>query len=382
MSQNRLPRPALGAALLAAALATLACGGESRTAERPEAADAIEARQDQPSQPIESQEPPAGQTDGQERDQYSDLAPPPLPDLDADREAQAAERELDERERALAEREQRLAERERARLAERERPSAPAERADRTERADRAERERQARRDAELEAERREVERQAQREADDAARTARRQEEARGREEVAQREDLPAEADDRAAPGDSEPAVVSLPAGSSFEVELGDTLSSQASEPGDIFRARVTADVYEDGALAIPRGSSVVGEVTQAQSTRRVGGRAVLGLRFSDLVLPTGETVPLAASLVEQGRSETGRDAATIGGGAAAGAILGRIFNKGDKGRGAILGAILGAAAGTAVAARTPGEEVTIPEGAVLTLRLDDEIEVRRRPRR
>lgn len=357
------------AALLAAALVALACGGDGRPAEESEPLAAREApAAAEPAPPVQSDE--QASADGAAERPYDDLALPPPDGLDA----QAAEQELDRRERELAERERLLAERDRQR----------------------EERQREERQAAASAAER--AAREAEREADRAADAVRRREERTAAEERAEQEaaeeraeragqeELPAEPDRRA---DLEPEpepeplprVVRVAAGTSFDVEFRDTLSSQTSEVGDLFRARITADVYEDGVLAIPRGSEVVGSVTQVQPTRRVGGRAVLGLRFTDLVLPTGEAVPLAASLVAEGQSETGRDAATIGGGAAAGAILGRILNKGDKSRGAILGAILGAAAGTAVAARTPGEEVTLPEGAVVGLRLDDELEVRRRRR-
>jgi hypothetical protein len=44
-----------------------------------------------------------------------------------------------------------------------------------------------------------------------------------------------------------------------------------------------------------------------------------------------------------------------------------------------VIGAIIGAAAGTILASRTPGEEVTIPEGTVVNLKLDDRVEVRSR---
>jgi type IV secretory pathway VirB10-like protein len=176
------------------------------------------------------------------------------------------------------------------------------------------------------------------------------------------------------------PAPVTVEAGTVFSVELLERLSSESSRPGEIFRARVTGDVRQDGRVVIPAGSEVVGEVTEAVPLRKVGGRAKLAVRFTDLVLPTGSSVPIDASFVGQGRSETGRDAATIGGAAAGGAILGRVLNKGDRSKGAVIGAILGAAIGTAVASRTPGEEVTFDDGAVVDLKLDTPVEVR--PRR
>jgi type IV secretory pathway VirB10-like protein len=175
-----------------------------------------------------------------------------------------------------------------------------------------------------------------------------------------------------------EPATV--PAGPVLEVEFLDSVSSQTSRPGDSFRTRVASDIREDGRVVIPRGSEIVGEVTEATPLRKVGGRARLSLKFTDLVLPSGQSLPIDASFVEQGRSETGRDAATIGGGAAGGAILGRILNRKDRSKGAIIGAVIGAAAGAVIASRTPGEEVTIPEGTLVNVELNDSVSIR--PRR
>jgi hypothetical protein len=175
---------------------------------------------------------------------------------------------------------------------------------------------------------------------------------------------------------------VTLPAGTPLDVEFTERLASNTSAVGDTFRVRVANDVIEDGVVAIPRGSEIVGVVTDAVPLPRVGGQAKLALKFTDLVLPSGSTVPIHASFVQSGRSETGRDAATVGGAAAGGAILGRILNKGSRSKGAVIGAIIGAVAGTAIASKTPGEEVVIPEGSVVGLKLNDAIEVRARSRR
>jgi type IV secretory pathway VirB10-like protein len=172
----------------------------------------------------------------------------------------------------------------------------------------------------------------------------------------------------------AEPATVS--AGTVVAAEFLETLSSESSRVGDTFRARLTGDVRQGGRVVIPAGSEVVGEVTEAVALRKVGGRAKLAVRFTDLVLPHGVSVPIDASFVGQGKSETGRDAATIGGAAAGGAVLGRVINKKDRSRGAVIGAILGAAIGTAIASRTDGEEVNIFEGSVLDLRFDAPVEI------
>jgi outer membrane lipoprotein SlyB len=97
-------------------------------------------------------------------------------------------------------------------------------------------------------------------------------------------------------------------------------------------------------------------------------------------VLPSGTAVPIHATLVQEGPNQTGRDAATIGGGAAGGAILGNLLGKGG-GKASVVGAIVGAIAGAAVASRTGKEEVVIPEGTVLGVKLDDDLAVQARAR-
>jgi type IV secretory pathway VirB10-like protein len=340
---NRTPRPSRALLFVAVALAVSACGRESGPAEQIQTSQkppAAEAPAPPAPAPVVLEEQPPGEAGDGAADRYSELTgPPPLAEVGPTAADLERERRLAQREREIAAREERLAREERDRL-----------------------------------------------EAEHRAEIAEREERERVREEES-RADLQPElepAADAELPAEPEPALepervaVQLPAGTAFDVEVVTGLSSRTSRPGDTFRARLTGDLRDaDGLVAAPRGSEVVGEVTEVQATRRVGGRAVLGLRFTDLVLPSGETFPLDASFVQQGRSETGRDAATIGGGAAAGAVLGRILNKSDKGKGSILGAILGAAVGTAIASRTPGEEIDIPAGAVVALRLDRDLVVR-----
>jgi len=177
---------------------------------------------------------------------------------------------------------------------------------------------------------------------------------------------------DEAAP-EPEPAVTwtseLLPSGTRLTVELLDTVASDRSQAGDTFRARVVEDVTRGGDVMIPTGSIVRGRVTEAVPLNpKVGGRARLGLEFFELEPPGAEPAPIDADFAAKGKSETAKDAATIGGAAAAGAILGRVLNRGDKGKGSVLGAIIGAAAGTVIASRTEGEEVSLPEGAQVDL--------------
>jgi type IV secretory pathway VirB10-like protein len=340
------------ALLCGAALFAFACGGD-REAERVDAEK--ETKPAEESWQIVDE--PAEETRRTSAEQANELNPEP-------KEVQIEPRDL-ERETELEEREQRLAERQ-AELAAREREL----------------RERESRAEARP-SPRPEPRAEPVREPEPAP--------AEDTEEVAEsREAEPVEErfeeEARPEPAEEERAertpmlVATVPAGTVMEAELLQELSSNGSAAGETFRARLVSGVQGDGATAIPAGSEVVGVIEEAVPlTRRVGGRAKLTLRFTDLVLPSGATVPIRASLVEQGRSETRKDAATIGGAAAGGAILGRILNRKDRSRGAVIGAIIGAAAGTAIASRTPGEEVVFPEGTVVSLNLDQDVEVRSR---
>jgi hypothetical protein len=165
--------------------------------------------------------------------------------------------------------------------------------------------------------------------------------------------------------------VKTVAAGTNLEVEMLDGVSSKASLAGDTFRARVTTDVVVDGVTVIPAGAAVTGSVVEAQSLRKIGGQAKLVISFDRLDLPSGGSATLSATLAQEGKSETGKDAATIGGSAAAGALLGRVIGKkGDKSKATAIGAIVGAAAGTAVAAKTEGQEIDVPAGTMLSVPL------------
>jgi hypothetical protein len=170
-----------------------------------------------------------------------------------------------------------------------------------------------------------------------------------------------------------EPVIVTLPAGTVLNVAFQDGVASNTSMVGDSFRARVISDVAHDGAVVVPAGSVVVGTVTEAVPLKKkIGGRAKLALEFTSLELTSGRTATIAASFAEAGKSETKKDAATIGGAAAGGALLGRLLKDKKKDKGTLIGAVVGAAAGTAIAAKTEGEEVEIPAGTEISLALTD----------
>lgn len=167
-----------------------------------------------------------------------------------------------------------------------------------------------------------------------------------------------------------------LPSGTALQVEMLDTVSSASSDAGDAIAARVVEDVVVGETVVIPAGSTVSGQVVEARGLRKIGGRALLRVVFDSVDLPAGDA-PIHASWGREGKSETKKDVATIGGATAGGALLGRVLNKDNEARGTAVGAIVGGAAGTAIAAGTKGEEVVLASGTQLKLRLDSPVTVK-----
>lgn len=177
-------------------------------------------------------------------------------------------------------------------------------------------------------------------------------------------------------PPKPEPVVKTLPAGTDIEVELVDGVSSKTSQVNDAVHARVTKPVMLDGFTLIPAGALVQGTVTEAVSLKKIGGTASLGLRFDTVEAGTDGSIAILVELHQKGKSETGKDAGTIAGATAGGALLGRLLSKHDKTKGTLIGAAVGAAAGTGAAAATKGQEVELPAGTPLALKLSEPVHV------
>jgi hypothetical protein len=175
------------------------------------------------------------------------------------------------------------------------------------------------------------------------------------------------------------PIVKTIAPGTQIDVELVDAASSKTSQVGQAVHAKVTHDVSVDGVTVIPAGTIVNGVVTEAIPLKKIGGAASLGLKFS--TLEVGSPVAIDTSIQIKGKSESGKDAGTIAGATAGGALLGRVLaGKNDKTKGTLIGAVVGAAAGTGVAAATKGQEVELPVGTPLTLKLESPADVTVQP--
>jgi Glycine zipper 2TM domain len=168
--------------------------------------------------------------------------------------------------------------------------------------------------------------------------------------------------------------VLTVPAGTVLNLSLNSDLTTKTAKVGDPVQAQITSDVRVDGHLAIPSGATVSGKVTEVVSgSNKIGGVPTLGIQIDYLELANSQRVAINGEILQQGKSNTGRDTAKIAGGAVAGAVVGHQVN--DKKSGTLIGGLLGGAIGT-IAAKKTGTEVKLPAGTALTISLGAAVDI------
>jgi hypothetical protein len=166
---------------------------------------------------------------------------------------------------------------------------------------------------------------------------------------------------------------ITLPAGTALALEILTPIDTGTSEVGASVDARLTESVSIDGTEVLPSGTRVQGQISSLQAAGKVKGRASVAVAFTELTAHD-DTYPIRARFSVVAPASKAEDAKKIGIPAAGGAVLGAIL--GGK-KGAAVGATIGGGAGTAAVLLTPGDEVSIRQGATVQVTLDETVEVR-----
>jgi hypothetical protein len=183
-----------------------------------------------------------------------------------------------------------------------------------------------------------------------------------------------------------------VPAGTELHATLDRLLSSKTAQAGDTFTATLSEPITaRNGAVLLPIGTKLQGEVTDVEQGKvlaSVRGKARLDLRFREVKLPNGTTLPITASLLgvnETGKktgassdSEGGVSGGTTGGrvvrdvgiGAGIGTVAGLIFGS------ALKGLAIGAIAGGGYVLATAGKDVELPAETGLRIQLDQNVPI------
>jgi hypothetical protein len=163
------------------------------------------------------------------------------------------------------------------------------------------------------------------------------------------------------------PATITVPAGTVMNVRLQNSVSSATASPGETFQAVLDEPLIVKNQTVAPRGAAVIGRVLEAKSSGRLHDSGYLRLTLSSITV-NGKELPIATSTIfAKGANHNKRNAALIGGGTGAGALIGGLAGGG---KGALIGGLIGAGAGTGGAYATGKKDVAFGAERRLSFRL------------
>jgi hypothetical protein len=198
---------------------------------------------------------------------------------------------------------------------------------------------------------------------------------------AAQPDDNPADTSSSSSSRSTMNGPVSIPGGAMLTIELDSSLSTDSSQPGDRFQARV----MDPGEYA---GAIIDGRVTRVKRPGKVKGVAELQLAFDQIRMPDNRGTNFSAEVVEvvdtgssdggsvdseggvKGKDSTKDDASKVGAATGIGAIVGAIIGGG---KGAAIGAAVGGAAGTGRVLTKRGQDIRLERGQQLRIRTSAE---------
>ena len=170
--------------------------------------------------------------------------------------------------------------------------------------------------------------------------------------------------------------TITVQAGTKLLMELKSGINTKTAKAGDTVYLATSFPVPIDNTIAIPPGTYVQGVIDSVKRSGRVKGRAEVLFHFTTLIFPSGYTVSVPGAVNDvpgadnsrvvnkegtvQADGSKGKDAGTIAGPAAEGAIIGALARGG---KGALIGSGIGGAAGLAEVLFTRGNEIVYPAG-------------------
>jgi hypothetical protein len=168
--------------------------------------------------------------------------------------------------------------------------------------------------------------------------------------------------------------TLTVPAGTTLQVRLNESLGTRSNRPGDRFDGTLEAPLIANGRVAAARGAEVFGVIRESAPSGRLKGRAVLMVGLESISV-NGRQVPIRTdSQVRTSARHRKRNLILMGGGAGTGAMIGALAGGGV---GAAIGAGAGAAAGFTGAVITGKKQVSIPAETVLNFRLSHPMTLR-----
>jgi hypothetical protein len=101
-----------------------------------------------------------------------------------------------------------------------------------------------------------------------------------------------------------------LQAGSTVQAELTKPVDVRKNKPGDEVVAKTTQDVKSNGQTVLPKGSKIVGHITEVQAREKGQQESHMAIAFEHAILKNGTQVPMALTLQALGSSQANAAAA------------------------------------------------------------------------
>lgn len=165
-----------------------------------------------------------------------------------------------------------------------------------------------------------------------------------------------------------------VPAGTRLELMLDRELSSRSSNLEDRVEASTVTAIRMNGRTLIPAGATVSGVVREVRSRSRGQKDGWIRLDFDTLTLDNGVRMDIRSHVISVSASRSDdHDARNAGLGAILGGVIGGII---DGKKGFVIGAAVGAGGGLLA---SQGDDVELPGGSMVTIRLDAPLTFTRR---
>ena len=158
-----------------------------------------------------------------------------------------------------------------------------------------------------------------------------------------------------------------IPSGTEITIRTDEPINAdvQNADTAHLYRGSVSKDVLgSNGKVLIPRGSPAQLAAVRENNALSIDLRSirVRGVRY------TVDSADVQTANQKQGVGKNARTGKYVGGGAAAGALIGAIAGGG---KGAAIGALAGGAAGAGAQTLTRGKKLSVPAESNLTFRLE-----------
>jgi len=151
--------------------------------------------------------------------------------------------------------------------------------------------------------------------------------------------------------------------GTAMNATLSQPVDAKKNKPGDQVTARTTEATKSEGKVVIPKGSKLIGHVTECKQRSKEEKESALGIVFDKAILKNGEEIPLnvtiraLAAAQSAAATSAGRDDLAAGGGAMGSARA--------SGGGALGGVRSTAGAATGAVTNTAANAGGVASGAV-----------------